>query len=529
MTIIIYDIPGRMEMANFTDGNTNVCGLIGNPVRHTLSPLIHNSLAEITGINMVYVPFEVADGDVSDAIKGALALGIRGLNVTIPYKSDVIPCLEDIDPLAKGIGAVNNLVRTPNGGYNGYNKDMTGLYHSMQDEGVELDGRIVVILGAGGVARPAAFLCASKGAKKVYVLNRTYERAMDVASEVNRALYDVNRDDIVTADGINAEGDPLDIPVIVVPMKIEDYKDLYEEKEKFITLQCTSVGLFPDVNSAIIEDSEFYEHVSVGIDMVYRPLETKFMKLTAEAGAKAISGLKMLLYQAIDAYELWFANELLTEAQNYAEEKETSGDKRTGEDKNSVSISKEQADEIYKSLVMDVTGARNIILEGFMGSGKTTVSEILADKLDLELLDTDAAIVEAEGRSINDIFEKDGEESFRDMETALLETASSEHFREMVISLGGGLVLRKENRELLQKLGKVVYLRTSPETVYERVKFDDSRPLLKTADPLSKIREMQSERSSIYELAADCIIDTDDLTPAEIADRIIEELGIIIV
>lgn len=510
-------------MANFTDGNTNVCGLIGNPVRHTLSPLIHNSLAEITGINMVYVPFEVAEGDVSDAVKGALALGVRGLNVTIPYKSEVIPCLEDIDSLAKGIGAVNTLVRTSNGGFKGYNTDMTGLYHSMQDEGVELEGRTVVILGAGGVARPAAFLCASKGAKKVYVLNRTYERAMDVAREVNRALFDLSREDLVTADGINAEGDPLDIPEIVVPMKIEDYRNLYEEKEKFITLQCTSVGLFPDVNSAIIEDSEFYEHISVGIDMVYRPLETKFMKLTAEAGAKAVSGLKMLLYQAIDAYELWFESELFAEMQKSGE------DKKSDAEQKAVKISKEQADEIYKSLVMEVTGARNIILEGFMGSGKTTVSEILADKLDLELLDTDAAIVEAEGRSISDIFETDGEESFRDMETALLETASSEHFREMVISLGGGLVLRKENREILQKLGKVVYLRTKPETVYERVKYDDSRPLLKTADPLSTIRKMQSDRGSIYELAADCIIDTDDLTPSEIADRIIKELGIVIV
>ena len=231
--------------------------------------------------------------------------------------------------------------------------------------------------------------------------------------------------------------------------------------------------------------------------MVYRPLETKFMKLTAEAGAKAVSGLKMLLYQAIDAYELWFESELFAEMQKSGE------DKKTDAEQKAVKISKEQADEIYKSLVMEVTGARNIILEGFMGSGKTTVSEILADKLDLELLDTDAAIVEAEGRSISDIFETDGEESFRDMETALLETASSEHFREMVISLGGGLVLRKENRELLQELGKVVYLRTKPETVYERVRYDDSRPLLKTADPLSTIRKMQSDRGSIYELAAD--------------------------
>ena len=495
-------------MANFTDGNTNVCGLIGNPVRHTLSPLIHNSLSEVTGINMVYVPFEVPEGGVGDAIKGALALGIRGLNVTIPYKSDVIPYLEDIDPLAKGIGAVNTLVRTENGGFKGYNTDMTGLYRSMLDEGVELEGKTVVILGAGGVARPSAFLCGSKGAKRIYILNRTFERARDVADEVNRALYELGREDSLTEDGVNAEGEPSDIPQIVIPMRLEEYRDLYTEEDKFIALQCTSVGLFPDVNSAVIEDKEFYEHISVGIDMVYRPLDTKFMKLAGEAGAKVVSGLKMLLYQAIDAYELWFNG---ATSEGYEAQ---------------ISISREQADEIYKSLVMEVTGARNIILEGFMGSGKTTVSEILADKLDLELLDTDAAIVEAEGRSINDIFATEGEESFRDMETALLETASSEHFREMVISLGGGLPLREENRELLGRLGKVVYLRTKPETVYERVKFDDSRPLLKTEDPLAKIRKMQEERGNIYELAADYIIDTDELTPSQIADKIIEGLGI---
>ncbi|WP_029230811.1 shikimate kinase [Butyrivibrio sp. VCB2006] len=494
-------------MANYTDGNTSVCGLIGNPVRHTLSPLIHNMLAEITGINMVYVPFEVPQGNVPEAVKGALALGVRGLNVTIPYKSDVIPYLEDIDPLAKGIGAVNTLVRTSNGGFKGYNTDMTGLYRSLLDEGVELKGKIVVILGAGGVARPAAFLCGSKGASKVYILNRTFERAKDVAEEVNRALYEYNNNEPMTADGLSAEGEPTDIPSIVVPMRIEDYRNLFELKEKFVSLQCTSVGLFPDVNSAVVEDKEFYEHVNVGVDMVYRPIETKFMKLVKESGGKAVSGLKMLLYQAIDAYELWFNND-----EDAPSEK--------------INITKEQAEEIYRSLVMEVTGARNIILEGFMGSGKTTVSEILADKLELELLDTDAAIVEAEGRSINDIFAVDGEEAFRDMETALLETAVSEHFRDMVISLGGGLPLREENRQLLGQMGKVIYLRTKPETVYERVKFDDSRPLLKSDNPLEKIKKMQEERGDIYELSADYIIDTDELTPSQIADRIIQELGI---
>ena len=491
-------------MGNYTDGNTRVCGLIGNPVRHTLSPLIHNMLAEITGINMVYVPFEVETVNVGDAIKGALALDIKGMNVTIPHKSEVIPYLEDIDPLAKGIGAVNTLVRTPNGGFKGYNTDMTGLYRAMLDEGVEIAGQTVVILGAGGVARPAAFLCGSKGAKRVYILNRTFDRALDVADEVNRALFDMKRDDKLTADGINAAGEAADYPEIVHPMRLEDYKDLYQEKEKFIALQCTSVGLFPDVNSAVIEDIEFYQHVSAALDMVYRPIDTKFMKLARQAGAVAYSGLKMLLYQGIDAYELWFSEEL------------------TDENGNLVRITKEQADDIYKSLVLEVTGARNIILEGFMGSGKTTVSQILADKLSLEMLDTDAAIVEAEGRSINKIFADDGEEVFRDMETALLATAVSEHFREMVISLGGGLVLREENREMLKELGKVIYLRTSPETVYERIKSDDSRPLLKGEDPFSKIKKLQADRGPVYESCADIIVDTDNLTPEEIASRICE-------
>jgi shikimate dehydrogenase len=488
-------------MANFTDGNTRVCGLIGNPVKHTLSPLIHNMLAEMLGINMVYVPFEVKEENVGDAIRGAMALDLQGLNVTIPHKSAVIPYLEDIDPLAKGIGACNTLVRTGNGGFKGYNTDMTGLYRAMTDEGVELNGKKVIILGAGGVARPAAFLCGSKGATEIYILNRTYDKAEAVAEEVNIALAKFGTEDKLTDDGLEADGEPVDYVKKVIPMPIGDYAKLLEGDEKYIVMQCTSVGLFPDVNSAVIEDEEFYKHVGVAIDMVYRPIDTKFMKLASAAGAKSFSGLKMLLYQGIDAFELWF-------------------DLHEG-------ISKAQADEIYRSLVLEVTGARNIILEGFMGSGKTTVSEILADKLELELLDTDAAIVEAEGRSINEIFDAEGEESFRDMETGLLETAVSEHFREMVVSLGGGLPLRAQNRELLKELGKVVYLRTSPETVYERVRFDDSRPLLKCDDPLAKIKELQDSRSELYEAAADIVIDTDNLSPAKIADKIIEELGIV--
>ena len=490
-------------MANFTDGNTRTCGLIGNPVHHTLSPLIHNALADMLGINLVYVPFEVEAENVGDAIRGAVALDLLGLNVTIPHKSAVIPYLDDIDPLAKGIGAVNTLVRTEKGGFKGYNTDMTGLYRAMQEEGVEISGKKVIILGAGGVARPAAFLCASKGATEVYLLNRTFERAQDVADEVNRALARMGRDEKLTDDGLDADGEITDYEEKVVPMRLEDYKELIKGDDKYLVLQCTSVGLFPDVNSAVIEDEAFYRHVDVAVDMVYRPIRTKFMKLSEEAGAKSFSGLKMLLFQAVDAFELWNASE-----------------------KRNIRITKEQSDEVYKQLVMEVAGARNIILEGFMGSGKSTVSELLADKLELELLDTDQAIEEAEGRSISDIFAEDGEEAFRGMETQLMDMVVSEHLGQMVISLGGGLPLREENRELLKKAGKVVYLRTSPETVFKRLQGDDTRPLLKTEDPRRKIEELIEDRKERYEAAADIIVDTDDKEPWQIADEIIALLGI---
>ncbi|MBQ6416344.1 MAG: shikimate dehydrogenase [Butyrivibrio sp.] len=468
---------------NYTDGYTRTCGLIGNPVKHTMSPLIHNSLASMTGINMVYVPFEVKEKELKNAIKGAVALDIQGMNVTIPYKTDVIPFLEDVDPLAKAIGAVNTLVRTENGGFKGYNTDMTGLYHAMQDEGIELKDQTVVILGAGGVARPTAFLCANKGAKKVYILNRTFEKAVDVADEVNLALELTDSDEKV------------------VPMLLGDYRKVLEAEDSFIAIQCTSVGLFPDVNSAVIEDEEFYKKVSSAMDLVYRPLQTKFLKLAKEAGAKTFSGLKMLLYQGIDAYELW------------------------NEDKG-IKITKDQADEIYRSMMLEVVGASNIVLEGFMGSGKSTVSELLSEELMLELIDTDEVIEDTEGRTINEIFETEGEASFRGMETDLLEAIDSDHWREFVISLGGGMPVKEENRELLRKIGKVVYLRAKPETIFERVKDDDKRPLLKTEDPLAKIEELLEKRAAFYEDVADMIIDTDGKSPLEITKEIIDKLGL---
>ena len=261
------------------NGKTYTCGLIGNPVEHTMSPVIHNTLAEKMNLNMVYVPFLVQQ-DLAAAVKGAYALNVQGLNITVPYKSDVLESLISVDDLAEKIGAVNTLVKTE-GGYKGYNTDMSGLYRAMTSYGINIEGEEIILLGAGGAARAVAYLCVHYKAKKVYLLNRTIEKAKSIADEIQLRT---GKD-------------------IIVPMQLEDYKRLGERK--MLCIQATSVGLSPHDEEVIISDKEFYEKIHTGYDLIYRPTNTKFMQLVKEYGGQAYHGLKMLLYQGIEAFEMW--------------------------------------------------------------------------------------------------------------------------------------------------------------------------------------------------------------------------------
>lgn len=459
-------------MHNETDGNTRTCGLIGHPLGHTLSPKIHNMLAEMTGTNLVYVPFDVQPERIADVLPGAQALNLLGMNVTIPYKNAVIPFLSSIDPLAEKIGAVNTLVREENGkGFRGYNTDMTGLYRSLEQEGIGLAGEAVILLGAGGVARAVACLCAMKGAKHIYLLNRTLEKAKTVADEINAA-----------------EGKEC-----VIPMQLEDYPGLPEVPGKYLCIQCTNVGMYPNEKAAVIEDPEFYRHIHTGVDLVYRPLKTKFLKLAEAAGARTFSGLKMLLYQAVEAFELW----------------------------NHVNISTEQADEVYEAIYGELQAHMNLVLIGFMGSGKTTVSQILAEKLAYHCMDSDADIERQQKMKISQIFADRGETAFRELETESLRKLAEQKPGRIILSAGGGLALKEENRALMRQFGKVIYLKTSPQTVYERVKGDQTRPLLQGDDLIGRIERLEAEREIFYQMAADEVVVTDGKTPEEVADEIL--------
>ena len=261
------------------NGKTKLMGLIGNPVEHTLSPVIHNTIAENMNENMVYVPFPVAD-DIESAIKGAYALGIQGMNITVPYKSDAIPFLAKLDKEAEIIGAVNTLVRTENG-YKGYNTDLPGLYRAILSEGIEVRGSRVIIVGAGGAARAAAFMCAFNKAERVVILNRTVEKAERIVNEVKEKT------------GFAA----------MEAKAITDYHSI--KGEGYLVLQATKVGLYPKTEESPITDEVFFEKAAVVYDLIYTPQQTMFMRLAQGQGVAAYNGLKMLLYQGVAAYEMW--------------------------------------------------------------------------------------------------------------------------------------------------------------------------------------------------------------------------------
>lgn len=287
---------------NNTNGRTRTCGLIGNPVEHTMSPVIHNSLADMFGHNLVYVPFHV-EKDLQKAIEGAYALNILGMNVTVPYKSEVMQYLVETDKKAEQIGAVNTLVRTEHG-YKGYNTDMPGLYRAMKEEGIELTGEKVLVLGAGGVARAVAVLAAEKGAEKICILNRTIEKAKSIVAEIKEMMPQAD----------------------IVALALSSYEEL--EGEEWIGIQATSVGMSPNLDAVVIEEPGFYRKLKVGYDLIFNPYETKFMKLTKAAGKEAYNGLKMLLYQGIIAYELW----------------------------NGIKVTKEQAETVFEAMQEEMKG-----------------------------------------------------------------------------------------------------------------------------------------------------------------------------
>ncbi|WP_054739234.1 shikimate dehydrogenase [Cellulosilyticum ruminicola] len=260
---------------NYIKGSDNVCGVIGDPIAHTLSPLIHNTLSEKLGQRAVYVPFCVTKENLKTAVSGAHALGIKGLNVTMPHKQEMFKYVIEVSKEANTVGAINTLVYT-NEGYIGHNTDAEGLALSLKEKGIEWTGKKVVIIGSGGAAY-AAYTAVADTCESICIVNRTKEKAEALKTHMTNYY---------------------NIPTFVY----EDAEDL--ELEAYMVIQTTGLGMgglkgqMPKCSEKLLKTAE------VAVDLIYEPWETKFLETARKEGCITVNGFGMLYYQAVIAYEL---------------------------------------------------------------------------------------------------------------------------------------------------------------------------------------------------------------------------------
>jgi shikimate dehydrogenase len=263
-------------------GTTQIVGVFGYPVRHTLSPEMHNVAFEALGLNFCYVPFEVHPDRVGEALQGVRALGISGVNITIPHKQAVLPYLDEITPRAALIGAVNT-IRHARGCLLGDNTDAEGFLRPLRDAVKKLQGRRAVLVGAGGAARAVAFSLASEGVSFL-IVNKTLSRAEGLAEDIARAY---------------GKG-------IVRSSALNDASTLQESLASAdMLINATSIGMHPHYEVPPVIPQELLHPDLLVYDLVYNPVETSLLQAARNAGCRVIEGLEMFVWQGAIAFEWW--------------------------------------------------------------------------------------------------------------------------------------------------------------------------------------------------------------------------------
>ena len=267
--------------SSLLSGKTKVCGVIGDPIEHTMSPVMHNAAFKELGLDYVYVPLRVSPGELAGAIKGMKAFNIQGLNVTLPHKVEVMPLLDEVDDLALKIGAVNTIVND-GGVLKGYNTDATAFLRALLEKGVQPRGKSVAILGAGGVARAISYILAENAAHLV-ILNRKMELdwAEELAGWISRHFR---------------------IKVKALELNEANLAAVLESVD--IVVNATSVGMKPDFDKTPLP-ARLLRSELVVFDVVYNPVETRLLKEAEAAGAGTVGGLDMFVWQGALAFEEW--------------------------------------------------------------------------------------------------------------------------------------------------------------------------------------------------------------------------------
>ena len=397
------------------NGQTKTMCVIGSPIGHTLSPQIHNQIIEGLGLNAVYTAFEVLPENLGAAMGAMRAMGILGMNVTIPHKQAVMAFLDEVDQTATLCGAVNT-VANRNGRLCGTSTDGEGFLKSLARAGFFPEGKTVTLLGAGGAARAVCAALALSGAKKITVSNKTEARAAELCQAVNDAA---GREAAVFGNP-NYEAD--------------------------LFVNATPVGMTQ--GGAAPFEAPSFDFDAVGkkaffYDLIYNPRQTQFLYEAEKRGHQAQNGLGMLIYQAVLAFSHF-----------------------TG-----AAVPLHVTNALFESLSF----SKNVVLTGFMGCGKSSLGRRLAEKMAVAFYDTDDLVEQEEGMTVSEIFAQKGEAYFRRAESGVIARLAKR--RGAVISLGGGAVKNPENIALLKKNGVVFCLDRDVRHLLGRPQ--QTRPLIK--------------------------------------------------
>ena len=403
------------------------CGLLGRTLGHSYSPQIHAKLGQYS-----YQLFEKEPEELEDFLKNG---DFTGLNVTIPYKKAVIPYLDELSPRAKALGAVNTVVRRPDGSLIGHNTDFFGFEVMLRTCGVSVAGKKALVCGSGGASNTVCAVLKEAGAN-VVVLSRSGEN---------------------------------------------NYRNLERHADASLIVNATPVGMYPNVEGAIIPSLDLFPRLEAVLDLTYNPARTTLLLQAEQRGLPAVNGLRMLVAQAKESAE-WY----------------------TG-----ATIDDSVIETIYNDLRLQM---ENIILVGMPGCGKTTIGTALAKALHREFLDADAVLEERAGRPITEIIPQDGENAFRAMESAVLLDLGKQSG--LVIATGGGCVTRPENYPSLHRNGTIVWLKRPIADLPT-----EGRPLSKAGH----LEEMYRKRAPMYQAFSDFSVENTG-TPEKVAREILDRL-----
>ncbi|MBR5479858.1 MAG: shikimate dehydrogenase [Clostridia bacterium] len=424
------------EFKKFTPKKKTIA-VMGKPIHHSLSPILHTEFSKETGIDFDYIALEVSPDEFPAALKLAKEK-LCGFNLTMPLKQTVIPYLDEADKEVTLTQSANTVVIN-NGRLHGYTTDGVGLVDALLLKTETLKNKAVLILGAGGAARSVASALVASGVV-VSVAVRSEEKGKAFSS--------------------------------ILPCNYVLFDDIYDKYD--ILINATPVGMNDDDLPPI--DISKLQRLTLVYDCIYNPPMTKLLRDARDSGIAYDNGLSMLVLQGAYSEQYWFSADISNAVID--------------------SIMRKLRASQALARLAEVHGKSNIVLTGFMGCGKTTIGKMLADAIGFDFVDLDEKIESEQNMKITEIFSKYGEEFFRKLERNACQDCTN--LKHTVIATGGGTVIRSDNAEILKKNSLLIFLNKKLDEIYRNLEGSTNRPLLMVENVHEHIRSLYEFRQPQY-------------------------------